>query len=131
MERSGGNARLGQSLPLRRFRHDPHAPHRTLSLTSRTDSHSYAFNCDGLTTLQTPQGQNWGAHTQIWNGANGQPVPPASKLIEASSGQRVDRTMLAEVGDVLNWDGMGRSIYAATLWDYGAGYIRMMPEMPL
>jgi len=32
VERSWGNARLGQSLPLRRFRHDPRAPHRTLSL---------------------------------------------------------------------------------------------------
>src|SRR3954471_20880533 len=27
-----------RAFPLRRFRHDPHAPHRTLSLTSRTDS---------------------------------------------------------------------------------------------
>ena len=40
--------------------------------------HSYAFNCDGLTTLE---GQ-WGAHTQIWDGANGRsPVPLENQLI--------------------------------------------------
>ena len=93
--------------------------------------HSYAFNCDGLTTL----GGDWGAHTQIWNGANGQPVPSTNKLIEASYGQNANNTILIKVGDDLYWDGVGgtagRTIHASNLWDKGAGYVRVMPEMQL
>ena len=89
---------------------------------------SYAFNCDGLSTLEN----DWGAHTQIWNGANGkQPVPSNNKLIEASYGQSVNKTQLVEVGDDLTWAGVGRHIYASQLWDKGAGYVRVMPEMQL
>src|SRR5215467_12341709 len=71
--------------------------------------HSYAFNCDGLTTLWDPSlGYQYGAHTQIWNGANGAvPVPPENQLINASSGRPVGNTSVAKVdGDILtNWVG--------------------------
>jgi hypothetical protein len=87
---------------------------------------SYAFNCDGLSTLES----DWEAHTQIWNGANGKPVPSNNKLIEASFGQSVNKTQLVEVGDDLTW-GVARTIYASLLWDKGAGYVRVMPEMQL
>jgi len=100
--------------------------------------HSYAFNCDGLTTLWDPSlGYQYGAHTQIWNGANGAvPVPPENQLINASSGRPVGNTSVAKVdGDILtNWVGrIGemRRIHASDLWDLGSGYVRVMQEMPL
>jgi hypothetical protein len=57
--------------------------------------YSYAFHCDGLSTLGA--NSEWGAHTQIWNGANGSPVPPENKLITANSGQPVSNTSVAKV----------------------------------
>src|SRR6516164_4928599 len=50
--------------------------------------HSYAFNCDGLTTLAGDSNFDYGAHTQIWNGANGTgPVPLENKLVSGSYGR--------------------------------------------
>jgi hypothetical protein len=91
--------------------------------------HSYAFNCDGLSTLGA--NSEWGAHTQIWNGANGIPVPPENQLINANYGQPVSNTSMAKVDDDIDWVGVGRHIYASGLWDLGSGYVRVMQEMPL
>jgi hypothetical protein len=91
--------------------------------------HSYAFNCDGLSTLGA--NSEWGAHTQIWNGANGIPVPPENQLINANYGRPVSNTSMAKVDDDIDWVGVGRHIYASGLWDLGSGYVRVMQEMPL
>jgi hypothetical protein len=94
--------------------------------------HFYAFNCDGLSTAMAPitaeSDWQWGAHTQIWNGT-GQPLPPAVRLIEASYGQHAPKTTLIKVDNELNW--AGRDIGASNLWDEGAGYVRVMQELPL
>jgi hypothetical protein len=86
---------------------------------------SYAFNCDGLSTLGIDW--QWGAHTQIWNGANAH----VNKLIEANYAQNVSNTRLIKVDDDLYWAGRGIGIHASNLWDLGAGHIRVMQEMPL
>jgi hypothetical protein len=95
--------------------------------------HSYAFNCDGLTTMTLgPDNWDWGTHTQIWNGANGAEVLAANKLIEASTARYwAQGDGLHKVDDDLNWAGRGRTIHAANLWDFGAGYVRVTQEMPL
>ena len=97
--------------------------------------HSYAFHCDGLATLAPDY--KWGAHTQIWNGANGAPVPAENQLINANYGQPTpdtdtSRTKLAKVDDEANWGAMGGwQIYADNLWDLGSGDVRVMEEMEL
>jgi hypothetical protein len=79
----------------------------------------------------------WGAHTQIWNGANGtDPVPRENQLINANYGREVSNTRTAKVDDdiLTNWVGrVGemRHIYASGLWDLGSGYVRVMQEMEL
>ena len=94
--------------------------------------HSYAFHCDGLTTLAGDPNYRWGAHTQIWNGANGtDPVPPPNKLVSASYGQEVSNTSMAKVADQIYWQGRSGNIYSSGLWDLGSGYVRVMPELPL
>ena len=94
--------------------------------------HSYAFHCDGLTTLAGDPNYRWGAHTQIWNGANGtDPVPPANKLVSASYEQEVSNTSMAKVADQIYWQGRSGNIYSSGLWDLGSGYVRVMPELPL
>jgi len=94
--------------------------------------HSYAFHCDGLTTLAGDPNYAWGAHTQIWNGANGtDPVPPPNKLVSASYGQEVSNTSMAKVADQIYWQGRSGNIYSSGLWDLGSGYVRVMPELPL
>ena len=94
--------------------------------------HSYAFHCDGLTTLAGDPNYRWGAHTQIWNGANGtDPVPPANKLVSASYEQEVSNTSMAKVADQIYWQGRSANIYSSGLWDLGSGYVRVMPELPL
>jgi hypothetical protein len=99
--------------------------------------HSYAFHCDGLTTLNSKlvawgaqTEQEWGAHTQIWNGANGtDPVPRENQLINANYGQPVSNTSMAKVPD-LTWLA-GDTEPTSILWDSGSGYVRVMQEMPL
>jgi hypothetical protein len=105
--------------------------------------HSYAFHCDGLTTLHPSwvawgaQTQGWGAHTQIWNGANGNPVPRENQLINANYGQEVSNTSMAKVAEEMWWTDEVRwwtgdtKIHASHLWDLGSGYVRVMGEMPL
>jgi hypothetical protein len=89
--------------------------------------HSYAFNCDGLTTLE---GQ-WGAHTQIWNGANGRsPVPLENQLINANYGQRLSNTTAVKVSNQSDY-ARDIGIDAYQLWDLGSGYVRVMQPMPL
>ena len=101
---------------------------------------SYAFHCDGLTTLAGDPNYRWGAHTQIWNGANGtDPVPPANKLVSASYEQEVSNTSKAkvddEIGEILDpFDRRARRVRrmnASDLWDLGSGWVRVMQEMPL
>jgi hypothetical protein len=91
--------------------------------------HSYAFNCDGLTTLwPNPE---YGAHTQIWNGANGMdPVPPENQLINANYGQPVSNTNVAKVPETYQVSA-SRNIDAHNLWDLGSGYVRVMDPVPL
>jgi hypothetical protein len=92
--------------------------------------HSYAFNCDGLSTLGA--NPEWGAHTQIWNGANGMiPVPSNNQLINANYGQPISNTSVAKVDDDIYWAGKGRHIHASGLWDLGSGHVRAMQEVPL
>jgi hypothetical protein len=92
--------------------------------------HSYAFHCDGLSTLAPDY--KWGAHTQIWNGANGAPVPAENQLINANYRQSFNNTSLQKVEDETNWRAMGGwEIYADNLWDLGSGDVRVMQEMPL
>jgi hypothetical protein len=79
---------------------------------------SYAFNCDGLTTLGPDR--QWGAHTQIWNGAKTE-----NELVNASSGQPANRTEIVKVPETYN------NIDANKLWDLGSGYVRVMEPMPL
>jgi hypothetical protein len=102
--------------------------------------HSYAFNCDGLNTLAwlltgdpPDPPYEYGAHTQIWNGANGNPVPSENKLVSASYGRQVRNTSVAKVDDETTFRiwGSGDRIYASSLWDLGSGYVRVMQEMPL
>src|SRR5215469_12918236 len=95
---------------------------------------SYAFNCDGLTTLGA--NSEWGAHTQIWNGANGMiPVPPENQLINANYGQPVSNTRMLKVDDEGTvWPPRveeRRTYYASHLWDLGAGYVRTTELLPL
>jgi hypothetical protein len=94
--------------------------------------HSYAFHCDGLTTLAGDPNYAWGAHTQIWNGANGtDPVPRANQLINANYGQLLSNTSVAKVDEDMYWQVRGRNIHASELWDLGSGHVRLMQEMPL
>jgi len=94
--------------------------------------HSYAFNCDGLTTLAGDPNFDYGSHTQIWNGANGtDPVPPENKLVSASYGRSVSNTSVAEVDDEIYDAARSRRIRASDLWDLGSGYVRVMEELPL
>ena len=101
--------------------------------------HSYAFNCDGLSKLGDAN-YEYGAHTQIWNGANGtDPVPRENQLVNASSGRSVSKTSVAEVGaeigEILDpFDRRARRVRrmnASDLWDLGSGGVRVMQEMPL
>jgi hypothetical protein len=95
--------------------------------------HSYAFHCDGLATLWgDPNVQyQYGAHTQIWNGANGRvPVPPENQLINANYEQEVGTTSKRKVDDEIP-EPPNRTIKASDLWDLGSGYVRVMQEMPL
>jgi hypothetical protein len=95
--------------------------------------HSYAFHCDGLATLWgDPNVQyQYGAHTQIWNGANGRvPVPPENQLINANYEQEVGTTSKRKVDDEIP-EPPNRTIKASNLWDLGSGYVRVMQEMPL
>jgi len=100
--------------------------------------HSYAFHCDGLTTLNPrlvasgAQTLEWGAHTEIWNGANwnGDPVPRENQLINANYGQPVSNTRTAKVTDEIWWTADSK-IHASDLWDLGSGYVRVMEELPL
>ena len=72
-----------------------------------------------------------GAHTQIWNGANGtDPVPPANKLVSASYEQEVSNTSKAKVDDEI-YEAANKRIKASDLWDLGSGWVRVMQEMPL
>jgi hypothetical protein len=72
----------------------------------------------------------YGGKTQIWNGANGQQVPPKNKLFETTYGEDTPNTFRIKVPEVL--DGIFKEkIRAQELWDLGSGYIRMMPTLPL
>jgi hypothetical protein len=97
---------------------------------------SYAFNCDGRFTLDA----NLGAHTQIWNGANGKEVPSANRLVEASYAQNINNTTLIKIDDQISWASQPgafkwarnpRNLSARDLWHLGAGYVRVMHKMPL
>jgi hypothetical protein len=112
---------------------------RLLPATGPTP-HSYAFHCDGLTTLHPSwvawgaNRQEWGAHTQIWNGANGvNPVPRENQLINVDYGVLTSNTSMAKVAERMYWDDphQPRNIYASRLWDLGSGNVRVMEEMPL
>lgn len=93
--------------------------------------HSYAFNCDGLGNLAAP----WaGSHTQIWNGKNGDVVPPANKLVEASGGAALAGTQLAAVANHVNLP--HGSVTDAMLWNngngtQGAGHVRVCTPLAL
>jgi hypothetical protein len=96
--------------------------------------HSYAFNCDGLSTLGA--NSEYGAHTQIWNGANGtDPVPQENQLINANYGQPVSSTRMLKVDDEASLFPPRveerRHYYASGLWDLGAGYVRTTEFLPL
>jgi hypothetical protein len=65
-----------------------------------------------------------GAHTQIWNGANEE-----NKLINASYGRPLSNTSVAELWH-LTWMS-GDTEPTSLLWDFGSGYVRVMPEMQL
>jgi hypothetical protein len=97
---------------------------------------SYAFNCDGRFTLD----RNLGAHTQIWNGANGREVPSVNKLVEASYAQNINNTTAIKIDDQISWARVpgapkwarnARNLSAQDLWHLGAGYVRVMHKMPL
>ncbi len=93
--------------------------------------HSYAFNCDGYTTLdyKVP-----GSHTQIWNGANGAPVTDAYRLVETAGGADYPGTRLARLTDCVNTT--NGTVYAHQLWNngasvHGAGHVRVMQAFDL
>ena len=87
---------------------------------------SYAFNCDGLTSLQ-PDSQ-WGAHTEIWNG-----VEKQNQLINTNLFQRGGKAVDTIVAPVpcQTSPGFLAAVYAHQLWDLGAGCVRIMQPMPL
>jgi hypothetical protein len=92
---------------------------------------SYAFNCDGVIDLDNFAG----THTQIWNGANGAPVPEECKLIEASNGRPCDRSEVIVVATQVVTDSAG-TVMASELWDNGAGIVgagsvRIVERFPL
>ena len=75
---------------------------------------------------------DYGAHRQIWNGANGtDPVPLENKLVSASYGRSVSNTSVAKVDDEIYDAATSRRIRASDLWDLGSGYVRVMEELSL
>ncbi|MBR7801430.1 hypothetical protein [Undibacterium fentianense] len=93
--------------------------------------YSYAFNCDGYTSLDF---RVFGSHTQIWNGANGDEVPVENRLIEVGGGDPFPGTQLRRVatectthfGPVL-----AEQLWKSSAEAKGAGYVRVMQVMPL
>ena len=91
---------------------------------------SFTFEAIMNAALTTLEGQ-WGAHTQIWNGANGRsPVPLENQLINANYGQRVNNTTVVKVSNQSDY-ARDIGIDAYQLWDLGSGYVRVMQPMPL
>jgi len=93
--------------------------------------HAYAFNCDGYTTLDY---KVYGSHTQIWNGANGAPVPASNRLIEIGGGTPCEATRLAALPTQVNCH--SGVVHASQLWNngngvQGAGHVRVMQPMLL
>lgn len=89
--------------------------------------HSYAFNCDGLSSL-VPAG--YGSHTQLWNGSNGAAVQQANKLFETSNGAQVANTTVAKVVGSIMTPADGQ-ITDTQLWKDGAGSVRVIKVLPL
>lgn len=89
---------------------------------------SYAFNCDGLCNNTVPT--QYGAKTQIWNGANGGPVPPENKLISTSYGEKAKNTTLTKVPEAVQLPDE-KAVNATQLWGLGSGYVRAMQPMLL
>ncbi|WEK34341.1 MAG: hypothetical protein P0Y53_17790 [Candidatus Pseudobacter hemicellulosilyticus] len=90
--------------------------------------HSYAFNVDGLNNLSPASA---GSHTQIWNaGNNGAAVPLANKLYTASSGAALAHTQVVPVAGSVTTPNAG-TVAAATLWQKGAGAVRVVDPLPL
>lgn len=76
---------------------------------------SYAFNCDGLGNMDFSPG----SHTQVWNGANGAPVPAANQLVQVNGGAALATTEVAAVlAQVATAHG---AVTADQLWNNGQG----------
>jgi hypothetical protein len=93
--------------------------------------HSFAINCDGLSNLTD---HSYGSHTQIWNGQNGDTVPPSCKLVEASSGAALAGTQVAAVMSSTTL--RGTAVAATNLWNNGdkiegAGHVRVCTPLML
>ena len=98
---------------------------RLLPATGPT-TNSYAFNVDGLNGMTTGNG----CHTQVWNGSNGTPVPPTSKLFEASNGEQLANTTVNKVAATIQLPDAG-TINDTQLWKNGSGSVRIMKTLPL
>jgi hypothetical protein len=91
-----------------------------------TSSHAYAINCDGLNNLHIG---GYGCHTQIWNDANGAPVPLTNKLFETSADQACANTTVQTLPTQVTTR-MG-NVAATKLWSMGAGTTRVFDSLPL
>lgn len=98
-----------------------------LETTPGKPSTSYAFNCDGLNNLTSDTGNN--SHSQLWNGANGAPVPAANKLLEINGGVPCSGTQVAPVASSVTTT-FG-SVNDNQLWANGAGAVRVLNSLPL
>ncbi|QGZ42175.1 hypothetical protein IP92_05420 [Pseudoduganella flava] len=92
---------------------------------------SYAFNCDGLATMA---GNEYGSHTQVWNGANGAIPAAANRLIEISGGTQLANTVVQAVAPTVATP-LGQ-VAASMLWNngggvQGAGNVRVMAPRDL
>jgi hypothetical protein len=91
---------------------------------------SYAFNCDGLSTV----GGDAGSHTQLWNGVYGSSDALANRLVEASEGLPYPGTRTAAVAtQLLTSQG---PVSSNMLWNngnglQGAGTVRVVTPLEL
>jgi hypothetical protein len=105
--------------------------------TEKSTVNSYAFNCDGLGSLDFPY--HAGSHTQIWNGSNGEPVLPSRKLIETCDGQVALQSSVSKVASsVVLFEGTPNRylVQADHLWNdgntcSGAGTVRVVDALSL
>lgn len=105
-----------------------------LTPASGPTPNSYAFNCDGLANIAMNQ---YGSHTQIWNGSNGTPVPPTNKLVEVDGGAILNNTQIkTQVVAIANSITspiflQANNLLDTQLWEKGAGFVRIVSPLNL